>query len=392
MSEHKLAFLYSPEADQLSYPAHCPFKSQRPGLTRLRLMSLGLLDAMSDEVVQPTMASWDDLLTFHTPRYLEELRRASAGELNVQGLRMGLGGPDTPIFPCAFDYGAWACGAALHASQLLLSGQVNIAFSLLGGFHHAMPERASGFCYLNDAVLACQRLAGAGKRVAYVDVDAHHGDGVQEAFYRRNDILTLSLHESGKTLFPWGGFENEIGEGAGLGFNVNVPLPAWTYDEAFLRAFDRVVVPVLMAYQPDVLVLELGMDTLAGDPLTHLHLTNNVVVDVLNRLLALGKPLLVLGGGGYHVDNTVRAWALAWRTCRGDADEDTYSMGLGGVMLGSTEWAGGLRDPELPVSREQRQAIEPELETSLQRVMQYVFPCHGLGGSAVVDCGSAAGG
>ena len=123
-------------------------------------------------------------------------------------------------------------------------------FNLLGGFHHAMAERAGGFCYLNDVVLACMRLADAGKRVLYLDVDAHHGDGVQAAFYNRKDVMTISMHESGKTLFPWGGFENEIGEGAGSGYNVNVPLPAETYDEAFLWAFDRVVVPLVEAYFP----------------------------------------------------------------------------------------------------------------------------------------------
>ena len=154
----------------------------------------------------------------------------------------------------------------MTAADLLLAGEADIVFNLLGGFHHARPEKAAGFCYINDVVLACLRLAEAGKRVACLDVDAHHGDGTQEAFYRRNDVLTISLHESGKTLFPWGGFESEMGEGPGLGYNVNVPLPAGTYDEAFLVAFDQIVVPLLQAYHPDILVLELGMDTLAGDP------------------------------------------------------------------------------------------------------------------------------
>jgi acetoin utilization protein AcuC len=209
-------------------------------------------------------------------------------------------------------------------------------------------------------------------------VDAHHGDGTQALFYNRADVFTISLHESGRTLYPWGGFEDEIGEGPGLGFNANLPLPAGTYDEAFLPAFDRFVVPLLTAYAPDVAVLELGMDTLAGDPLTHLHMTNNVVVDVLERLMALRCPLLVAGGGGYHVENTVRGWALAWRTCAGEGDADEFSAGLGGIMLGSSEWAGGLRDRVLPVTREQRAAVEPELAATLQRAMQLVFPHHGL--------------
>jgi acetoin utilization protein AcuC len=378
MSDRKLAFLYSDEIDRLSYPEECPFKIQRAGLTRQRLRSLGLIGTPGRAEFTPRQASLDDLARIHSSRYLEELQRASQGDLTVEGLQMGLGGADTPVFKDLFAYGAWACGAALTGAELLLAGEADIVFNLLGGFHHAMREKAAGFCYLNDVVLACMRLAEAGKRVVYLDIDAHHGDGVQEAFYDRNDILTISLHESGKTLFPWGGFENEIGEGAGLGFNVNVPLPAGTYDEAFLTAFDRVVVPLLAAYKPDALVLELGMDILAGDPLTHLHMTNNVLLDVLAQVLELNRPVLVAGGGGYHVDNTVRAWTLAWHTCCEEPDEDAFSLGLGGVMMGSTEWAGGLRDRELPVGAAQRQAVEPELLTSIETVIRNVFSRHGL--------------
>jgi acetoin utilization protein AcuC len=391
MSDRKLAFLYSAEADQLRYPPDCPFKSERTGLTRSRLMSLGLLGGTGCLEVTPPPASLEQLGQFHTSRYLEELQRANEGDLTLDGLHMGLGGPDTPIFKGVFDYGAWACGAALAASELLLAREADVAFSLLGGFHHAMRNRAAGFCYLNDVVLACLRLAEAGKRVAYVDIDAHHGDGVQEAFYSRKDVLTISLHESGQTLFPWGGFETEIGDASGLGYNVNVPLPAGTFDQAFLEAFDRVALPLLGAYAPDIVVLELGMDILAGDPLTHLCMTNNVVVDVLQGLLGLGKPLLVSGGGGYHVENTVRAWALAWRTCTGDNDEDAFSLGLGGVMLGSTEWAGGLRDRELPVAPEQRRKVLSELYPTLDKITQNVFRYHGLGAHAVAGCGTAAG-
>ena len=190
--------------------------------------------------------------------------------------------------------------------------------------------------------------------------------------------MTISLHESGKTLFPWGGFENEIGEGAGLGFNVNVPLPAETYDEAFLTAFDSVALPLANAFAPDVLVLELGLDILAGDPLTHLRMTNNVVVEIAERVLKLNCPILVAGGGGYHVENTVRGWALAWRTFCGENDECDFALGMGGVMLASTEWAGGLRDRVLPVPAEQRAAVEPQLQTTIASVINNVFPLHGL--------------
>ena len=378
MNQRKLAFIYPPEADRLVYPDDCPFKTQRAGQTRARLKSLGLLAGEGRTEVVPARATSEQLLRFHPPEYLDELKRASEGILTPLGTQMGLGGPDTPVFPDVYEYGAWACGSALTGADLLLKAEAEVVFSLLGGFHHAMASTASGFCYLNDAVLACLRLAEAGKRVLYLDVDAHHGDGVQEAFYRRGDILTISLHESGTTLFPWGGFENEIGEGDGRGFNVNVPLPAWTYDDGFLLAFNQVVKPLLTAYKPDALVLELGMDTLAGDPLTHLQMTNNVVVDVMDSVLALQKPLLVLGGGGYHIENTVRAWALAWRTCCGESDDEAAFVGMGGVMLGSTEWAGGLRDRNRPASFELRQAVEPQVLASVERIRRTIFPFYGL--------------
>jgi acetoin utilization protein AcuC len=377
MSNRTLAFLYSPEVERLSYPPDCPFKSQRAGLTRERLKSFGLLGGEERIEVAPRPASLAQLQWFHSARYLEEMQWAAAGNLTPDGFNLGLGGPDTPVFKDMFEWGAWACGAGLMAADLLLLRKADVAFNLLGGFHHAMAERAAGFCYLNDVVLACLKLAGAGRRVLCLDVDAHHGDGTQSAFYRRDDVLTISLHETGRTLFPWGGFENEIGEGLGLGFNVNVPLPPETYDEAFLAAFDRVVLPLMEAYAPDVIVLELGMDTLAGDPLTHLRMTNNIVVEIFEPLLRTGLPLLVAGGGGYHVENTVRGWALAWQTCRGE-NTDTDFMGMGGVMLASTEWAGGLRDRALAVTAEQRRAVEPDLEATIQYISNHVFQFHGL--------------
>ena len=378
MSDRNLAFIYAPEVDSLSYPPECPFKTTRAGLTRRKLISFGLLGLPTRAEIAPEKASLADLAKFHPANYLEELQRAAGGELTAAGLNMGLGGMDTPVFRELFDYGSWACGGALKAADLLLAGQADVAFNLMGGFHHAFADRAEGFCYLNDVVLACMRLTDAGKRVAYVDIDAHHGDGVQSAFYHRKDVLTISLHESGKTLFPWGGFENEIGEGAGEGFNVNLSLPADTYDEAFLHAFDRVPMPLLGAYQPDVIVLELGMDTLAGDPLTHLHMTNNATVEVVRRLLRWRRPILVCGGGGYNVENTVRGWALAWRTFAGEGDEDDFSIGMGGCMLGSSEWAGGLRDRDLAVTTERRAAVEPELNASIEAIIKNIFPYHGL--------------
>ncbi|MGA4645212.1 acetoin utilization protein AcuC [Limisphaera sp. 4302-co] len=372
MSESAQVLVYAPETENLRYPPDCPFKTERATATRRQLLGAGLLGTgeLREEPCRP--ASRAELERLHTPRYLDLLQAAAAGELTPEGIHAGLGAPDTPVFRDLWDYACWACGAALHAADLLLQGRARVAFNLHGGFHHAHADRAGGFCYLNDVALACERLAAAGRRVMYLDLDAHHGDGVQAFFYARNDVLTVSLHESGKTLFPWGGFEHELGEGPGHGYNVNVPLPAQTYDEAYLRAYRTVVPPLIEAYRPDVLVVELGMDILAGDPLTHLQTTNNVVVEIARHLRQTGLPLLVSGGGGYQFEPTVRGWALAWRTLAGRDDEDALSMGLGGALMSTLDWAGGWRDPERPVPAEVRERVESELAKTLATLREIV--------------------
>jgi acetoin utilization protein AcuC len=190
--------------------------------------------------------------------------------------------------------------------------------------------------------------------------------------------MTISLHQNPKTLFPGTGFENEIGKGKGKGYCVNVPLPIGTYDEAYMLAIKTVVLPLIHAFKPDVFVFELGADALAGDPLANLRLTNNVYSDIIHQLLAFGKPILMTGGGGYNVENTVRAWALAWSALCGADGELDANMLLGGIMLQTTEWQGGLRDRVLPVNSQQRDAVMPALTATLDTLKSTVFPLHGI--------------
>jgi acetoin utilization protein AcuC len=374
----KPVFIHSPEFVKLSYPPDCPYVTQRTGKTHELLVSLGLLGSNGTKEIAPKSATRSELEAFHSTRYLDELQLAAEGKLTKEGYGMGLGTPDCPVFSNMYNYASLACGATLTGTELILSGEANIAFNPSGGFHHAKAEKASGFCYLNDVVLGCLRLTEKGKRVLYLDVDAHHCDGVQDAFYARTDVMVISLHESGKTLFPWTGFENEIGERPGLGFNVNVPLPVGIFDEAYMTVFNKIVLPLIKAYKPDVIVLELGMDALAGDPLVHLGLTNNTYVEIINELLSFNKPILATGGGGYDVEKTVRGWALSWKTLSGGTDESDLSLGLGGVMLQSKEWSGGLRDRILPVPEKQRKSIDSAIETTINVVKKNVFGYHGL--------------
>jgi len=368
-------FIYSSEFEKYSYPSEHPFNTIRATRVREIVNSMGML---SGSEVKPKPAERIVLKKFHTARYLHALKTAAAGHLDVEALQMGIGSQDCPIFKGLYDYSVLAVGGTLTAAKMILSGQADIAFNPSGGYHHAGPELATGFCYINDVALACIVLAEQKKRVLYLDIDVHHGDGVANKFYDRSDVMTISFHQNPKTLFPGTGFENEIGTGQGKGYCVNVPLPVGTYDEAYLKAFETIVLPLTRAYNPDVIVFELGADALAGDPLANLHLTNNVYADIINHLMSFNKPIVATGGGGYNVENTVRAWALAWSIfCGADHGED-MSHAMGGVFLESTEWQAGLRDRALAVTEQQRNAVEPAIETVIKKIKKTVFPIHGL--------------
>jgi len=378
LSERKAVFIHSEELEQYSYPADCPFKTERAARTRKTLYGMGLLSGDGISEAPPVSATRPTLKKFHSARYLHAMKNAEKGHWELDALRMGLGTPDCPIFRGMYDYAALATGATLVGVEMILSGSAHVAFNPSGGYHHAFPEKAAGFCYINDNALACMTLAEAGKRVLYLDVDVHNGDGVAHAFYGRSDVMTISLHENPALLFPGTGFEHEIGEGQGRGYCVNLPLPAGTFDQAYMHAFESLVPPLIGAFDPDVIVFELGTDTLAGDPLAHLYLTNNTYVEIINGLLRFDKPILATGGGGYNVENTVRAWALAWTVLSGQELDQGMEAALGGVMLESTDWQGGLRDREMPVTNQQRETVLPALERSIETIKANVLPLHGL--------------
>ena len=379
MATRKAVFIHSPELEKYNYPADCPFNISRAGKVRKIIGSMGLLAGNSRYEAVPKPAERVVLEKFHSGRYLNALQAAAKGDFDVESLHMGIGSRDCPVFSDMYDYAVLACGATLTGVNLILSGDAELAFNPSGGYHHAGPELAAGFCYINDVALACLILAESGKRVVYLDIDVHHGDGVANAFYNRSDVMTISFHESGKTLFPGTGFEDEIGTGDGKGYCINVPLPIGTYDQAYLKAFKAITPPLIDAYNPDVIVFELGADSLAGDPLANLQLTNNTYSDIIYRLLDFNKPILMTGGGGYNIDNTVRAWALAWSIlCGADAENRDANIGMGGVMLESTDWHGGLRDRQLPIDTQQCEAIAQQIDTLIEVIKANIFPLNGI--------------
>lgn len=378
MASDTSVFVYSKGLDKYRYPAEHPFNTIRAKNVAKALGSMGLLSGPNCRQVPPRPADRLTLKKFHSARYLHALQQASKGKLDPEALNMGIGTSDCPVFKGLYEYAVLATGATLTGAQMILDDQAKNAFNPSGGYHHAHPEKASGFCYINDVALGCITFAEQNKKVLYLDVDVHHGDGVAYAFYDRSDVMTISLHQDPRTLFPGTGFADEIGTGEGKGYCVNIPLPIGTYDQAYLDTIRMLVLPLIRAFEPDVIVFELGADALAGDPLANLRLTNNVYVEIVNHLLSFDKPILMTGGGGYNVENTVRAWALAWSVLAGQYDDNEINIALGGVMLQTTEWRGGLRDRNLPVTKQQKDSVAAALNKTIATIKKNVFPIHNL--------------
>jgi len=266
----------------------------------------------ASQLLAPTMATEQELALWHTPDYIDAVRRLGAGDRSVAAWKYHFAPGDNPVFPGMYESEALKAGSTLLAARLLLEREVDVAFSFSGGMHHAMANYASGFCVFNDPAIACKWLVDQGARVVYVDIDAHHGDGVQAAFYDDPRVMTISLHESGHYLFPGTGFVDELGSGPGKGTSVNLPLLPYTEDEVYWYAFQAIVPPLIARFEPDVLVTQLGTDTHYRDPLTHMQLSTAGYVAVVQAFRDIELPWLATGGGGYHVGTVARSWTLAY--------------------------------------------------------------------------------
>ncbi|MSN25468.1 MAG: acetoin utilization protein AcuC [Geobacter sp.] len=317
MTPRRTALIYSPLFGNFNYGDEHPFKLQRNRLAYELFDAYGLLNLPNMEIRDCKPISEELLLTFHDPAYIARLREFSDSEEPRADFRYGLGDAECPVFKGLYDCAALGAGATFEAVRLVEEEGFEIAFNLAGGWHHAHRAKASGFSYINDAVLAINWLVERGRRVVYLDIDAHHGDGVQEGFYDSDQVLTISLHESGIYFYPGTGFEDEIGEGRGKGYSVNVPLIAHTDDALFMKAFDEVAYPLIAAYNPDIIVAQIGADTFRTDPLTRLEITTHSYSYIMRKLRALKIPWVALGGGGYDMMNTARAWTIAWAVMNG---------------------------------------------------------------------------
>ncbi|HZA60769.1 MAG TPA: acetoin utilization protein AcuC [Actinomycetota bacterium] len=324
----RVVLVYSPDVVAYDHGPHHPLKPVRVLLTRELIAAYGLLDAPQVEETPVREATDQELQLVHTEAYVDAVRRAGAGEPG-DWWRFGFGPGDNPIFPHMHEASSRVAGASIVAAEAVLRGPAEHAFSPAGGLHHAMPERASGFCVYDDPAIAIAWLLREGvDRIAYVDVDVHHGDGPQAIFYEDPRVLTISLHESGRYLFPGTGFTDERGAGEAEGTKVNVPLPPTTGDEAWLSAFREVVPPLVRRFGPDVLVTQLGCDTHFTDPLAHLGLSTRAYAESARTLHDLAHDVcdgrwVAMGGGGYQWARVVpRAWTVYFAELSGQRVPD----------------------------------------------------------------------
>lgn len=294
-------------------PGH-PMTSERIDLTIALAAGLGLLERPDVDVVGADEASDELLTTVHEPGYVAAVRAASSG--GAPDAARGLGTEDNPVFAGMHAAAARVVSGTVDSALAVWRGTAEHAVNVGGGLHHAMPGAASGFCLYNDAAVAIRAVLAAGaSRVAYVDVDAHHGDGVQAVFWDDPRVLTVSLHETGHHLFPGTGYPGEVGGAGAEGRAVNVALPSGTGDAGWLRALDAVVPPLLREFAPDLLVTQHGCDTHRADPLTSLRTSvegQRAAAVALHRLAheVAGGRWLALGGGGYAVAEVVpRVWS-----------------------------------------------------------------------------------
>jgi len=374
----KTALVHSEEWRRFDYGPEHPLRMERLGMTWRLMEAYGLTSGPKLKVLTPEPASVEAVTRFHSREYVEILRAVSSGDWVPHAARYGLGAGDNPIFTGLWEAAELVAGGSLLASRLVLDNEAARAFHFAGGLHHAMPERASGFCYVNDAVLAIMELRRRDRKVAYVDIDAHHGDGVQFAFYADPRVLTISSHERGDRLFPGTGSVEEMGEGEGLGYAVNLPLQPYTDDAVYEPAFEAVVPPLLRAFEPDVVVLQLGIDSHRTDPLTHLAWTVQGFAKIVARLLELSPRVVALGGGGYDLPNVARAWTAAWAAMNGAelpaeipraCHKDLSAHGLKTMRL----W-----DPPLELPADTRQWAEDFVMRQVKVIREHIFPLHGL--------------
>ncbi len=352
------AFICTEDLWARGFGANHPLRPERLQRTYELLTAYRAFDAPNSRLMPPRAFGREALLLFHTEEYVDAVASLSRGERasGVSAHAYGFRPDETPVFPGMYEIEGLKADAAVTGAQLVFDGEAEVAFSFSGGMHHARPAWASGFCVFNDVAVAIHWLVRRGMRVAYVDIDVHHGDGVQTAFYDSDQVLTVSLHQAGILFYPGTGFPEELGTGAGYGYSINLPFMIYTDEDLYLEAFRQVVPPLVRQFAPDVLVTQLGVDTHYRDRLGSLGLTTRGYVALIEEFRSLAEDAgrwLAFGGGGYALDVVPRAWTLAYGVMSGQTFPDQlptpYSERYG---------PGPLHDAEAPEPTEEWVAHE----------------------------------
>ncbi|WP_305849392.1 acetoin utilization protein AcuC [Pontibacillus sp. ALD_SL1] len=320
----KAAFVYSEDFRTYRFRDDHPFNQLRVTLAYELLQSIG--NITDQDLISPRMATEEELLLVHEKPYVDAIKKASSGKLSEEeGYEFGIGTEDTPMFNGMHEASSLLVGGTLSAVDAVLQNKVDHALNLGGGLHHGFQRKASGFCIYNDGAVAIQYIREHYQaKVLYIDTDAHHGDGVQWAFYDDPNVCTLSVHETGRYLFPGTGNVNERGIKEGYGYSFNIPVDAFTEDESFMHVYETAFSKVTEYFQPDVIITQNGADAHVLDPLTHLCCTSKLYefIPKLAHKLAheyCDGKWIALGGGGYDIWRVVpRAWAQIWNVMAHD--------------------------------------------------------------------------
>ncbi|KAJ8711437.1 hypothetical protein PYW07_008679 [Mythimna separata] len=308
MTQHKVAYFYNADVGNFHYGPGHPMKPHRLSVTHSLVLNYGLHKKM--QIYKPYRASAHDMCRFHSEDYIEFLQNVTPQ--NIQSYSKDLlhynVGDDCPVFEGLFDFCSMYTGASLEGAMKLNNNACDIAINWSGGLHHAKKFEPSGFCYVNDIVIAILELLKYHPRVLYIDIDVHHGDGVQEAFYLTDRVMTVSFHKYGNYFFPGTGDMYEIGAESGRYYSVNVPLKEGIDDQSYVQVFKPVISNVMEFYRPTAIVLQCGADSLAGDRLGCFSLSTRGHGECVKFVKNLNVPTLVVGGGGYTLRNVARCW------------------------------------------------------------------------------------